>query len=57
MKVMQGETATTTIDFRDWKYLSDITRFKTVTDNAKVIAGLEEGSIEIDFNKMTESDK
>jgi hypothetical protein len=57
MKVMQGETATTTIDFRDWKYLSDITRFKTVTDNAKVIAGLEEGSIEIDFNKMTENDK
>jgi hypothetical protein len=54
---MEGEVATTTIDFRDWKYLSDITRFKEETDNPRVIAGLEEGSIEIDFNRMTESDK
>ena len=53
MKVMAGEVATTTVDFRDWKYLSDIIRFKNVTDNARVIAGLEEGSIDIDFNKMT----
>lgn len=27
MKVMPGEKITVTVDFRDWKYLSDIIRF------------------------------
>lgn len=27
LKVMEGEQITVTVDFRDWKYMSDITRF------------------------------
>ena len=53
MKVMPGEKITVTVDFRDWKYLSDLIRFQTTVDDADVIAGKREGSLEVDFNKMT----
>lgn len=48
---------TVTIDFRDWKYMSQIERFQEETDDLMVIAGLKEGSIEVDFNKMTQRDE
>ena len=56
MRVMNGEIVTVTVDFRDWKYLSDLIRFEKISENPQVIAGLQEGSIEVDFNKMTMSD-
>ena len=56
MKVMPGEKITVTVDFRDWKYLSDLKRFQTVVVDAEVIAGKKESSLVIDFNKMTQSD-
>ena len=57
LKVMPGEKITVTVDFRDWKYLSDLIRFETVVNDTDVLAGLKEGSIEVDFNKATESDR
>lgn len=56
MKVMEGEKITVTVDFRDWKYMSDIIRFQNTVDDADVLAGLKEGQLEIDFNQMTQSD-
>ena len=56
MKVMPGEKITVTVDFRDWKYLSDLIRFQTTVEDSDVLAGLKEGSIEVDFNNMTQSD-
>ena len=53
MKVMPGEKITVTVDFRDWKYLSDLIRFQTTVEDSDVLAGLKEGSIEVDFNNMT----
>lgn len=45
------------IDFRDWKYLSDLTRFRQVIDDSEVIAGNKEGNITIDFSKMQKLDQ
>ena len=56
MKVMPGEKITVTVDFRDWKYLSDLIRFQTTVEDPDVLAGLKEGSIEVVFNNMTQSD-
>ena len=45
-----------TFDFRDWKYLSQIERFQVDIDDADILAGLKEGNITIDFDKMTQRD-
>lgn len=52
-----GLNMTITFDFRDWKYLSQIERFQVETNDSNVIAGLKEGTVEIDFNKMTQRDE
>lgn len=51
-KVQKNEILGFSFDFRDWKYLSGYTRFQSVIDDAEVIAGLKEGSLEIDFSKL-----
>lgn len=56
-RVTEGSSAHVTVDFRDWKYLSQIERFisPNITD-PQVLAGQKEGSMTIDFNKMTKRD-
>ncbi len=44
-------------DFRDFKYISEVTKFQTVVTDADVIAGLKESSLQIDFTEMTKKDK
>ena len=44
-------------DFRDWKYLSQIERFHSVIADNETIGGYKNGSITIDFNRMSSRDK
>ena len=53
---MEGEQIMVTVDFRDWKYMSDITRFQAQIKDTSIIAGLKEGSLEVNFNQMNQSD-
>ena len=57
VKVSPGTDAVVSFDFRDFKYISNVEKFQTVISNPRVIAGLEEDSVTIDFTKMTTSDK
>lgn len=56
-KVSNGETLGFTFEFRDWKYLTQKESMVHSIHNAKVIAGLEEGSVEVDFSKLVARDK
>ena len=57
LKVVAEDSLLFTFDFRDWKYLSQIERFSETVKDADVIAGIKEGSIPIDFNKLTKRDQ
>jgi hypothetical protein len=56
-KVAQNETMSLAFDFRDWKYLSNQVRFPINIKDGDIIAGNKEGSIEVDFSKLVDSDK
>lgn len=45
------------IDFRDWKWVSDYTRFQVNVNDSEILLGNKEGEIEVDFSKMENSDK
>lgn len=54
---MAQDSLVFTFDFRDWKYLSQIERFTETITDPQVIAGLKEGTVNIDFNKLTQRDQ
>lgn len=58
-KLFEADTpnVTLTFDFRDWKYLSQIERFTSWTDDPDVVVGNKEGTFDVDFNKMTQRDQ
>lgn len=56
IKVLQESKLQVSIDFRDWKWLSQHTRFKHETNDTQIINGEKEGSIMVDFSKMSQSD-
>jgi hypothetical protein len=47
---------TLTIDFRDWKFLSNTQRFQATITDPEIINGEKDGEIEIDFSKMQTCD-
>lgn len=54
VKMLKAVNSSLTFDFRDWKYLSQIERFQMEhVDDVEVLLGNKEGSLQIDFNKMT----
>ena len=55
-KVNYGDTISFAFDFRDWKYLSNFRRFSKVITDPMIIAGLQQGSIEIDFGQVIVTD-
>ena len=40
------------IDFRDWKWISNFHRFQTEITDQSILNGSEDGSIEVDFSKL-----
>jgi len=44
------------IDFRDWKWISDYTRFSAEFNESEIITGEKEGSIDVDLSIMQTSD-
>ena len=51
------DRAIVSLEFRDWKWLSNFKRFTSEVTDSDVLNGNKEGQITIDFNQMTESDK
>ena len=45
------------IDFRDWKWLSNFQRYQIDIEEPEIITGVKEGTIDIDFSKMEQSDR
>lgn len=55
-----GQVAATkavlTFDFRDWRWLTNVQRFQQDIDDPLILSGEKDGSIEVDFRKMRDSD-
>ena len=51
-----GSQVTVSIDFRDFRYLSNLIKFQQVVTDPDIISGKKEGTIEIDLNKMKQED-
>jgi len=49
--------AIVTIDFRDWKWLSNFQRFISHVEDVDVLNGTKEGSITVDFSKLKHQDQ
>ena len=47
--ILEADTVTVALDFRDFKYLSHKTRFQTDVTDPKIISGQSPGTLEIDF--------
>ena len=56
-KVSNGETLGFAFEFRDWKYLTQKESIVNSIHEPNVIAGNDEGSIEVDFSKLVARDK
>ena len=55
-KVNYADTISFAFDFRDWKYLTNFRRFSKVITDPMVIAGLQQGSIQVDFGQVIVTD-
>ena len=53
---VENKHITLTFDFQDWKWLSKPMRFVQKISDPDIIFGQKEGEIEVDFNKIRESD-
>lgn len=53
----KGTELTMNIDFRDWKYMSNVISFKKKITDVEIILGNREGSLDIDFSKIVQKDK
>ena len=56
VSILNSSRVSVNIDFRDWKWLTQFKRFTSEVTDPHVLLGEKEGTIEIDFNQMTESD-
>lgn len=54
--VLAAQEITATIDFRDWKWLSNYQRFQTLIKDPQVLVGNAEATITVDFSKLESSD-
>ena len=57
MVLAKGTELTMNIDFRDWKYMSNVISFKKKITDVEIILGNREGSLDIDFSKIVQKDK
>jgi hypothetical protein len=53
---LNADTLTVTVDFRDWKWLSNYKRFSTTIDDLNVIAGTATGNMTLNFAELEQSD-
>ena len=53
----EGTELQLAMDFRDFKYMSNLIGFRTKVSDPGILSGSKEGTIDIDFSKMTNSDK
>ena len=52
LKIVDGQSIRFSIDFRNWKYMSQFKRFEHSTNDALIIVGKKEGSQIVDFGSI-----
>lgn len=56
MRVLDSARLTVNLDFRDWKWMTQFTRFSANVTDAAILKGEKEGVLDVDFSKMSSSD-
>ena len=54
--MIKNKKIVVSIDFRDWKWISNFERFQAEITDQGIILGQKAGTIEIDFSKLQKSD-
>lgn len=57
LRILKDTPVIVSMDFRDFKYLSNIIKFQQRINDPLILSGQKEGELQIDFSKMTQSDQ